>query len=36
MLINNNNNVKPLNENSIRPKDLMEGMKKAMNADIEC
>lgn len=29
------NNLKPLNENSIRPKDLMDGQKKAMNTDIE-
>ena len=29
------NNLKLLNENSIRPKDLMDGQKKAMNADIE-
>ena len=28
-------NLKPLTENSIRPKNLMDGQKKAMNADIE-
>ena len=28
-------NLKPLTENSIRPKTLMHGQKKAMNADIE-
>jgi len=28
-------NLKPLTENSIRPKNLMEDQKKAMNADIE-
>ena len=35
MQIEKKNNLKPLSENSIRPKDLMEGMKKAMYADIE-
>ena len=28
-------NLKPLTENSIRPQNLMDGQKKAMNADIE-
>jgi dTDP-4-amino-4,6-dideoxygalactose transaminase len=30
-----NHDSKPLNENDIRPKNLMEDQKKAMNADIE-
>ena len=29
------NDIKPINENDIRPKNLMEGQKKAMNIDIE-
>ena len=30
-----NDNLKPLNENDIRPKNLMKDQKKAMNADVE-
>ena len=30
-----NDKLKPLNENDIRPKNLMKQQKKAMNADIE-